>query len=118
MKKVCFILILALGFSGASQAAPKNIRSHALAKTVVAAGVVVKNAPKFSLKAIVKSIGGIVFTVEEGVDVVHAGTFALETAAKAELKHGYEPFEYVNKGVAYADTGLEKTYKFFWNADI
>jgi hypothetical protein len=117
--KVVSLLILALCVADCSFAAqaPKaagksGIRAHALPRI---ARVVVLS-PKFAAVGLKDTLGGILFTAEAGVDVVHAGTTALSKAAGMELKKN--PFEYVDKGVAYVDTGLEKAALFFFQAQI
>lgn len=119
MRKIIYaglaFVLLSLGCS-VSQAAPKNLKKHAMPKVFRAAAKVATVAPKATFVGIKDTIGGVLFTVEAGVDVVHAGTTALSAVASKELKHN--PFEYADKYVGYADTGLEKAYLFFFNAQI
>jgi hypothetical protein len=93
-----------------------SVRKHALTKIARVAGRVALAAPKVAAVGLKDTIGGVLFVTEAGVDVVHAGTFALSKAAGMELKHN--PFAYVDKGVSYVDSGLEVGYQFFFNAQI
>lgn len=115
--KVVLFLILALfvvapTFAQAKPVAKRSLGGHALVKIAKVAVA----APKFTAVGLKDTLGGVLFTVEAGVDVVHAGTTALSNATGMELKKN--PFEYVDKGVGYVDTGLEKAYLFFFNAQI
>lgn len=104
--------VLLCGLAGVSYGAPKHIKKHALAKVAMSTVAV----PKAAAVGLKDTIGGVLFAVEAGVDVAHVATTALSAAASKELKHN--PFEYVDKAVAYADTGLEKGYLFFFHAQI
>lgn len=123
MKYLQVVLLLLLGVSVAgaqTQPAPKKassgISKHALPKIATAVVRAAAVAPKATAVGLKDTLGGILFSAEAVVDVVHAGTTALNTAAAAELKHN--PFEYVDKGAAYVDTGLEKAYAYFFNLQI
>lgn len=112
---VILVALVAMAVPAEAQKKPIGgtpVHKHAMARILSVAAV----SPKLTVVALKDTLGGILFTVEAGVDVVHAGTTALSTAAGAELKKN--PFEYVDKGVAYVDTGLEKGYLFFFNAKI
>lgn len=111
-------LFLAVGlFAGLAQAKPpkaSTVKRHALSVAANAAMVPVshpKAALKVTLKGIAKSLGVGVRVVEGGVDVVH-----LATAAIAGPKPS--PFYYANEVVGAADSGLEKLYLVFWQANI
>ena len=80
---------------------PASAQPHAIAHLaqVVTAPVV------HPVRTAKETVGAILFNAEAAMDVVHVGTVALSKAADAELKHN--PFEYVDRGVAYVDTGLE-----------
>jgi hypothetical protein len=111
--RLVIVLTIGMGVAGVANAGVKN---HALPKVARAVGRVVAAAPKATAVALKDTLGGILFTVEAGVDVVHAGTSAINTAAAKELKHN--PFQYVDEYVGKADSGLEKAYLFFFNAQI
>lgn len=119
MRKIIYavsaFVFISLGCTVA-QAAPKNLSKHAMPKVVKAVVKVATVAPKATLVGLKDTLGGVLFTVEAGVDVVHAGTTALSAVAAKELKHN--PFEYVDEYVGKADSGLEKAYLFFFNAQI
>lgn len=112
--KVVLFLTLALLVGGSTEA--KGVSKHALPKIARVVGKVAIAAPRITAVGLKDTLGGILFTAEAGVDVVHAATTALSKAADLELKKN--PFEYVDKGVSYVDTGLEKAYLFFFNAKI
>jgi hypothetical protein len=105
------IAVLALFLVGAG-AAPANagVKTHALGKVAAAVAAPVVH-PKRTLK---QTLGVIVFATESVVDVAHAGTTALSAAAAKELK--VNPFEYVDKFVGYADSGLEKAELFLFGS--
>jgi len=111
--KVVSLLVLALCVAAPSEAKMRNHAVPKIARAIVKAATAVPRGAGIALK---DTLGGILFTVEAGVDVVHAGTTALSKTADLELKKN--PFEYVDKGVAYVDTGLEKAALFFFNAQI
>ena len=111
--KVVSLLLLGLVFAIPSEA---KVSKHAVPRIAHAVVKIAAVAPKAAAVGLKDTLGGILFTVEAGVDVAHAATTALSKAAGMELKKN--PFEYVDKGVAYVDTGLEKAALFFFNAQI
>jgi hypothetical protein len=99
MLKFRFVAMLAAGLALAAgaNAAP----SHALAKTA-----------KVTLSGIKKSLGAVVFAVEDGVDVVHLATSgankALQAAAPAKiLVPVQKAVAFADEYVGKADSGLE-----------
>jgi hypothetical protein len=111
--RIVAMLAAGLGVAGVANAGVKNHAIPKVARAVVKAATV---APKATAVALKDTLGGVLFTVEAGVDVVHAGTSAINTVAAKELKHN--PFQYVDEYVGKADSGLEKAYLFFFNAQI
>ena len=116
---IAFALFLGLSCSALAQSgpvvpAPAKKPRHALTIAVQALATPVmhpKAAVKITLKGISDGIAVGIRGTEAVVDVVHLGTAAIAGPVPS-------PFFYVNKVVGYADTGLEKGYKLFWNADI
>lgn len=106
------LVVTGLAVAGVSDAAPRNLKKHALVKVVVA----VAHAPKYTLVGLKDTVGSVLFVAEAGVDVVHVGTTALSAAASTELKHN--PFAPVDKVVGKVDSGLEKGYLFLFHAQI
>ncbi len=111
--KVVSLLLLGLVFAIPSEA---KASKHAVPRIAHAVAKIAAVAPKAAAVGLKDTLGGILFTAEAGVDVAHAATTALSKAAGMELKKN--PFEYLDKGVAYVDTGLEKAALFFFNAQI
>lgn len=109
-------LFCGLVLASPAQAAPRNLKKHALVKVAGSVVKVATAAPKATAVALKDTLGGVLFSVEAGVDVAHAATTALSAVASKELKHN--PFEYVDEYVGKADSGLEKAYLFFFNASI
>ena len=115
MRKLLAVLALFLAVL-AIPAANAGVKRHALPKAVRAVAKAAAVAPKATAVALKDTLGGVLFAAEGVVDVVHAGTTAINTVAAKELKHN--PFAVVDEYVGKADAGLEKAYLFFFNAQI
>ncbi len=117
LKVVSFLLLaLVLSIPSFAQSPKAPVKTGMQHHALVRVARVVVLSPKTVAVGLKDTLGGILFTAEAGVDVVHAGTTALNKAARMELKKN--PFAYVDKGVGYVDTGLEKGYLFFFHAQI
>jgi hypothetical protein len=122
LRSVSFAL-LALFVAASSWAqAPKpgpvkhGIRKHALVRV----GLAVAAAPKITAVGLKDTVGGILFTTEAAVDVVHGVTTVLMdgTNAPGRIVPFGVPFAYLDRGVGYVDTGLEAAYSFFFKLQI
>ncbi len=106
MRKHIAVLALFLALAGAAPASA-GVARHALAKVAKAVAAPVVHS-KRSLKQV---LGGVVFAVEAGNDVVLAGLTGLDKGAAMELK--FNPFHYAAVVDGKVDAGLEYVEQYF-----
>ena len=127
MKRITAVLFLAIAVCLVlgSPAQAKNLKKHALAKTLLAPVTVAKVAPKAALvaakvtgKGLAYTVGSVLFAAESGVDVVHLTVDVLAKGTQAEGWKHANVFGYADEYVGYADTGLETAYNFLFHIQI
>ena len=111
MKKAIISALAFVLISLGCTVADAGVKNHALAKVGKALGTVA-SAPVVHPKRTFKQVvGGVVFAVEAGNDVVYLGLTALDKGASMELKHN--PFHYAAVVDGKIDAGLEYSEQYF-----